>query len=124
MFDHGWGSYFQNVTPLPLLVLTDIHIYWQTVLGTRKKSNGLTFFPNPVSGLDSQIQNISRRAITKRKCSRRRVVAIAADNLYISAHVHSDECEVPVPNELKPYLSHFAWAVKGAHLDLLVISRM
>ena len=32
----GWGSFFQNVTPLPLLVLTDIHIYWQTVLGTRK----------------------------------------------------------------------------------------
>ena len=25
--DQGWGSYFQKVTPLPLLVLTDIHIY-------------------------------------------------------------------------------------------------
>ena len=65
MYRQGWGSYFENVTALPLQGHTNTHIYWQTVFERQYESNGVTFLPNP--GGASSLQDTCRDDLSTRK---------------------------------------------------------
>ena len=71
-YHQGWGSYFENVTPLPLQVHTYIHIYWQTVL-RNMNITALLFSPSLLATKALHLQLFLWHHFVMDYCAMRRV---------------------------------------------------